>query len=214
MGKDGLDIVDCVNVLRGGVVELGDLEGGTWRYRVRTRDVWPAGDRDGVEGRAMKCARCGRPMRTARENYLYRECGLSTVTLVGIEVGRCRHCGEHEAVIPRIDQLHRIIAVTMARKVPRLAPEEIRFLRKHLGWSGGDFAAHLGVSAETVSRWENGGATMGPAAERLLRLAALTRAPATGGDTLAVLKVVARERTAPRPLHVSITRGVWSARAA
>jgi len=161
----------------------------------------------------MNCARCGRPMRTGRENYLYRECGLTTVTLVGIEVGRCRHCGEHEAIIPKIEPLHRIIAVTLARKVPRLAPEEIRFLRKHLGWSGGEFAAHLGVSAETVSRWENGAAAMGPVAERLLRLAALTRDPAAG-DSLAVLKQVARERPAHRPLHVSITRGVWSARAA
>ena len=161
----------------------------------------------------MKCGRCGGPMKTATENYLYRECGLTTVTLVGIEVGRCRHCGEHEAVIPKIEQLHRIIALTTARKVPRLAPEEIRFLRKHLGWSGGEFAAHLGVSAETVSRWENGGATMGPVAERLLRLAALTRDPATG-DSLTILKEVARERPAARPFQVSLTRGVWSARAA
>ena len=164
----------------------------------------------------MKCARCGRPMKGARENYLYRECGLANVTLVGIDVSRCRNCGEREVVIPRIEQLHRAIAMAIARKAPRLAPDEIRFLRKNLGWSGGDFAAHLGVSVETVSRWENGAATMGSAAERLLRLTALMRRPAAGDSVaiLGVLRDVARERLEPRPLHVTITRGVWSARAA
>jgi len=40
MSRDGLDIVDCVNALRGGVVEPGELERGSWRYRIRCRDVW------------------------------------------------------------------------------------------------------------------------------------------------------------------------------
>ena len=39
MAADGLDLVDCVGVLRSGVVEAGELERGTWRYRVRARDV-------------------------------------------------------------------------------------------------------------------------------------------------------------------------------
>jgi hypothetical protein len=32
--------VDVVNVLRGGVVEPGELERGTWRYRVHTTRIW------------------------------------------------------------------------------------------------------------------------------------------------------------------------------
>lgn len=36
MAKDDLTTVDCVNVLRGGVVEPGELERGSWRYRVST----------------------------------------------------------------------------------------------------------------------------------------------------------------------------------
>jgi hypothetical protein len=31
--------VDVTNVLRGGVVEPGELENGTWRYRVRTARI-------------------------------------------------------------------------------------------------------------------------------------------------------------------------------
>jgi putative transcriptional regulator len=161
----------------------------------------------------MKCARCGKPMKTARENYLYRESGLTNVTLVGVEVSRCPNCGEHEAVIPKIEQLHRVLAAAIARKTPRLIPEEIRFLRKSLGWSGGDFAQHIGVSVETVSRWENGSAAMGPAAERLLRLSALTREPA-GDYSLDLLKNVAQRRPSAQRLQVSVKGGSWSAKAA
>ena len=36
MAQDNLDTVDCVNVLRAGVVEPAEWENGSWRYRVRT----------------------------------------------------------------------------------------------------------------------------------------------------------------------------------
>ena len=161
----------------------------------------------------MKCPQCGHPMNTGRENYLYKESGLPNVTLVGIEVSRCPSCGEHEAVIPRIEQLHRVIGTAIARKRPGLTPAEIRFLRKCLGWSGAEFSAHMGVSAETVSRWENGSATMGSAAERLLRLATLTREPAAD-YSLGLLKDMARTEPVAQRLQVRVEKGRWSAEAA
>jgi hypothetical protein len=39
MAKDKLDTVDCVNVLRAGVVDPPEMECGTWRYRVRTQRI-------------------------------------------------------------------------------------------------------------------------------------------------------------------------------
>lgn len=39
MAKDGLTAVDCVNVLRGGVVGQAELERGAWRYRVTTQRI-------------------------------------------------------------------------------------------------------------------------------------------------------------------------------
>ncbi len=39
MAKDGLAEIDVVNVLRGGVVEPGEWENGSWRYRVRTSRI-------------------------------------------------------------------------------------------------------------------------------------------------------------------------------
>ena len=52
----------------------------------------------------MKCPECREPMTSARENYSYTASGLPYVTLVGVEVRRCKACGEHEVVIPRIEQ--------------------------------------------------------------------------------------------------------------
>jgi putative zinc finger/helix-turn-helix YgiT family protein len=107
------------------------------------------------------------------ENHRYTESGLPNVVLVGVEVEHCQNCGEILVSIPNIEGLHRAIAMELIRHPGRLAPNEIRFLRKWLGWSGVDFAKHMGVAPETVSRWESmeNGKAMGGTAERLLRLA-------------------------------------------
>ena len=39
LAADGLTTVDCVNVLRGGIVEPAEWERGSWRYRVRTARI-------------------------------------------------------------------------------------------------------------------------------------------------------------------------------
>ncbi|HET7499972.1 MAG TPA: type II TA system antitoxin MqsA family protein [Kofleriaceae bacterium] len=122
----------------------------------------------------MKCPQCRHEVQRSVENHRYTESGLSNVVLVGVEVRRCPNCGESMVSIPRIEELHRAIAMELIRQTGRLAPSEIKFLRKWLGWSGVDFARHMGVTPETVSRWESveNPKPMGGIAERLLRLAA------------------------------------------
>src|SRR5437879_11660470 len=105
---------------------------------------------------ALECSECGGSMKRARENYRYAESGLPNVILLGVEVSRCPTCGRVEVSIPRMAALHEGLARAISRKETRLAPEEVRFLRKHLGWSGTDFAGVMGVAPETVSRWETG----------------------------------------------------------
>ena len=39
MANDALDLSDCLNVLRAGVVEEAELCKGTWRYRMRTSRI-------------------------------------------------------------------------------------------------------------------------------------------------------------------------------
>lgn len=125
----------------------------------------------------IQCLTCGKALKSVRENHRYVESGLPNVTLVNVEVRRCPHCGEQELVIPKMDQLHRVLAGAVATKTDRLTHQEIRYLRKYLGWSGAEFAAHFGVAAETVSRWESGHQVMNPMAERLLRVLALRLEP-------------------------------------
>jgi transcriptional regulator with XRE-family HTH domain len=50
-----------------------------------------------------------------------------------------------------------------------LQPEEIKFLRKDLHLKAKELALTLGVTASTVSRWENGKKEIGEAHDRLFR---------------------------------------------
>lgn len=156
----------------------------------------------------MKCLVCGTTMKTRKENYRYDECGLAGITLVNIEVSRCPKCGEHEAAIPSIEELHRSIAHVVARKPSRLLPQETKFLRKCLGWSGKDFAAHMGVAPETVSRWEQAAEQMGAAADRALRLMVFTMKPADD-YSLDYLKAIGPGEAKPLRVEMKIHGGQW-----
>ncbi|HEX2572029.1 MAG TPA: type II TA system antitoxin MqsA family protein [Polyangia bacterium] len=118
------------------------------------------------------CPGCGGTLQSGRENYKYTACGLPNITLMNVEVSRCKNCGEEIPDIPHVEALHREIAFAIIKKHARLTPAEIRYLRKYLGLSGVSFAELMGVDATTVSRWESEkmAQPMGPQAERLLRL--------------------------------------------
>lgn len=161
----------------------------------------------------MKCDQCGAQMKSGRENYRYTACGLDSVTLVHVEVRRCPECGEYEVDIPRMAELHRLIAQKVASKEPRLTPQEIKFLRKHLGFSGVDFAATLDVTPETVSRWETGKKQMSPIAERALRLMVFVR-DAINEYPLERLAEVAQGEALPLRIKVRESRAQWKDEAA
>lgn len=153
----------------------------------------------------MKCLECGTKMESRRENIHYEAGGLPHVILQGVEVRRCPACGETETVIPAIEGLHRAIAGAFIRKRTRLAPAEIRFLRKYLGWSGVDFARHMGTKPESVSRWEHGAMPMGATADRLLRLLVATKAPVSD-YSVDVLTQVRADDEEPRPIRLDLSR--------
>lgn len=120
----------------------------------------------------MKCAECEAEMVETKRNHHYTPSGLR-ILLLDVPVFECEACGEYEVVIPKIEQLHQTITEKIVTSSKRLAPSEIRFLRKQLGHSTEDFAKIFPVTRETVSRWENGKAVMNEIAERYLRLLAL-----------------------------------------
>ena len=160
----------------------------------------------------MKCIECGGTMKTRRENYRWDASGLP-VTLSGVQVSRCTKCGAHEVAIPRIEELHRVIAMAVISKRARLAAQEIRYLRKFLDWSGADFARHVGVDVSTVSRWENDQQAMGPVADRLLRMIVACREPEHSYplDKLAEVRSVGAK---PARIGVRETAGAWRTEAA
>lgn len=155
---------------------------------------------------SLRCTTCGSPMREGHGPHRYRECGLSNVWLVDIEINPCTGCDNVAYGIWRIELLHRTIAEAVIHKPTRLRGEEVRFLRKTLGWSGVDFARHMGVAVETVSRWETDAAPIGPQADRLLRLLVAQGHLTSAYPAERLLHIDASRATAPRLKLRSIGR--------
>lgn len=124
----------------------------------------------------MNCLACGKGMKPSKIlNYQYLESGLKNIFLKNIKSWNCVVCGEVEVEIPYLENLQSVIAKTIACQQEKLKPEEIRFLRVHLGLSAVAFSRVLSVEAETVSRWERGRADMKLTNERFLRLLILSK---------------------------------------
>jgi putative transcriptional regulator len=163
---------------------------------------------------SRKCRTCGKAEMTTRtETYLYTESGLPNVVLVGVEVRRCPSCGHHELVLPRVTELHRTIAQAVIHKPARLSGAEVRYLRKYLGWSGADFARHVGVDASTVSNWENDKDPIGSSSDRLLRLMVAHGTPVED-YSLDELTKIEDERTPPMEVRVAPKARGWELMAA
>ncbi len=116
------------------------------------------------------CYSCGEKLKVVKDQpYHYDECGLNVV-LFGVTQHVCEHCHETYASIPDMQNLHRFIGkVLCEQRKALLRPTEIKFLRKDLQLKAKDLARTLGVTPETVSRWENGKKEIGEAHDRLLR---------------------------------------------
>lgn len=124
----------------------------------------------------MNCSSCGQSLKPSKiSNYQYLESGLKNIFLKDIKSWNCMACGEVEVEITNLENLQSAIARTVACQAEKLKPEEIRFLRVHLGLSAVAFSRVLSVEAETVSRWERGRTDMKLTNERFLRLLILSK---------------------------------------
>jgi putative transcriptional regulator len=133
-------------------------------------------------------------------------------TIEGAELTYCPDCGGHGVGFQKLGPMMRAIAAAVVRKPTRLAPEEIRFLRDHLGYTGRDLARLLGVGPSSVSRWENGKEPIGPVPDRLLRTLEVLRDGVEGFDVQA-LGTIGDEAGAPMRLRVRMKDGQWRAAA-
>ena len=120
----------------------------------------------------MKCPACrNAELHETTKVHRYAESGLPNVVLQGVKVKECPKCGHRLIGIPKMEQLHRTLAIALIRKPTQLAPEEVVFLRKSLGWSQTDLARRLHFDPATVNRWERGKEPIGDKADVTLRLA-------------------------------------------
>lgn len=161
-----------------------------------------------MDAKTMKCVMCGAEMEIRREVRRY-DIGLDEpVVLEGVEVSHCPECGEEFLGIPHVEELHKYVAHQIAQKKAGLTPKEIRYLRTYLGYSGVVFASKLGVTPETVSRWESptSSTPIGAPSERLLRLMALTQEP----QHLYPLDEWGSEDTAPSRFRLSPFTDKWT----
>jgi len=155
----------------------------------------------------MQCLICGHaPMRTGAESLPL--VGLPRITLVGVEVSRCPKCGDYEVSIPAHRRLVQIVTKALLGKRGRLAPAELKWLRSVMGWTSLQLAQHVGVSAESVSKWENGHTQQSRPADRLVRML-LAHGLEPEQYPLAALPLVSSSRKEELSLRLSYASGRW-----
>ncbi len=124
----------------------------------------------------MECFECDNPQsfKGKRVVHKYKESGLDYITLVGIEEFKCPKCGAVYFEIPKLKELHALIAETLLKKNSVLSGAEIRFLRKELGYSTAQFGQLISYDPKSLSRIENGHQKVTDTFDRLVRMAYAT----------------------------------------
>ncbi len=121
-----------------------------------------------------KCRGCGGVMEGRKGEYKYTECGLNSVTLKDILVFHCIQCNDVVPEIPAVGVLHRVIAIKLLLKKTLLTGNELRFLRKLMGYSVDEFCEVTGTNKNVVQRWEKNH-LHGKGSDRTVRLLVLNR---------------------------------------
>jgi len=116
------------------------------------------------------CFQCGGELQVNKNKpYHYTESGLDNVVLFGINQYKCKACSETFVSIPMMEELHLLLGRELCCKKDLLTGKEVKFIRKELHMKAKEMAQALGVTASTVSRWENDKEPIGETHDRLLR---------------------------------------------
>jgi transcriptional regulator with XRE-family HTH domain len=115
------------------------------------------------------CGACGLPMTETTGKVPYPESGLSNVELSNVPVWRCTNAHE-DVQIPAIDGLHLVLARAIVAQPWGIRGNEVRFLRKFLGYSARAFSHAIGMHHVTLSNLETGRDPIQRDVESLIRL--------------------------------------------
>ena len=104
------------------------------------------------------------------EPFRYKLCGLDNVFLLnGVEF----YHGDYGrgVSIYKVEELHRKIGMHLILHRKALSPKEMRFLRKQMELTQAELARYLGVTSQTVARFEKGDTEIPGPVDRLVRFA-------------------------------------------
>jgi len=121
----------------------------------------------------MKCIECGTRAESQQED---RELTLGLpypVVVKDAPVHVCPACGARYHGLRTPTAIMETLAHWIARRPGRLHGTEVRFLRNALAWSQEQLGRRLGVTVETISRWENSRSPVGYQSELALRFLVL-----------------------------------------
>ena len=104
--------------------------------------------------RPMRRCPCGGRVQAIEHQKVYAFKGRRRIVLT-VPAWRCLTCGEVYIDGPSLGWAERAAAVELAQTGPA-TPETFRFMRRAVRIKSAELAELLGVSVETLSRWENG----------------------------------------------------------
>ena len=130
----------------------------------------------------MKCTHCGGGGVVISTLPTFEATGLGAPFKVilehAVKVEACNKCGTKLGTfVPDMEGLFYAVVFARALEPRKLSGDEIRFMRKAMGWKAKDLATRLGVSPEHFSRCENNKKIMDKATEKLFRLYCLLKTP-------------------------------------
>lgn len=150
----------------------------------------------------------------AHSTYHYTECGLKNIYLLNgyqfIDTPRGKAVS-----IKDVDGLHKAIGLFLVTTKKDLNGDELRFLRHEMLMSQDTLAGLLGMSEQTIRRWENGKINIPKPSESLLRLLYREHIHNRDGKIVKLLKAIANleEGIAYRKMHFKGTSKGWKSAA-
>lgn len=104
----------------------------------------------------MKCPECGLELsRRKAARYHFLESGLSSIYLSNIHINFCpRHKDIVVPEIPHMQVLFDVIFGDIILNPQLMRGEDIRYLRQAIDFTQVEFSKLLGVTPNTVARWE------------------------------------------------------------
>lgn len=105
----------------------------------------------------------------AQAPFRYLACGLDNVFLTSGYVRKERG-GQMVTAVEDADGLHSAIAKHMVLRRKRLRGKEVRFLRRHLDLTQAELGELIGVTDQTIARYEKEETAFDGAADMLLRI--------------------------------------------